>query len=61
MKKGEITRDSNPNGAIDNIAGILNENQNVLGMMPHPERAAEKNVLSQDGQEIFASIEKFLT
>lgn len=57
--KGEITRESNPNGAIDNIAGILNENKNVLGMMPHPERAVEKEVLSQDGEAIFASIETF--
>jgi len=47
-EKGEITRESNPNGAIANIA-----------VMPHPERAAENKVLSQDGSEIFASIEKF--
>ncbi len=59
-QEGEITRDSNPNGAIDNIAGILNEGKNVLGMMPHPERAAEDKVMSQDGGYIFASIEKFL-
>ncbi len=58
-EKGQITRESNPNGALDNIAGILNENKNVLGMMPHPERAAENKVLSQDGSQIFASIEKF--
>lgn len=58
-EKGEIAKEHNPNGAIDNIAGILNEKKNILGMMPHPERAAESTVLSQDGQEIFASIEKF--
>ena len=58
-EKGEINIESNPNGAIDNIAGILNERKNVLGMMPHPERAAEDKVLSTDGEEIFASIEKF--
>lgn len=56
---GIIDRKFNPNGAIDNIAGILNENKNVLGMMPHPERGAEDTVISQDGKEIFASIEKF--
>lgn len=56
---GVIAKEHNPNGAIDNIAGILNEKKNVLGMMPHPERAAEAAVLSQDGEDIFASIEKF--
>lgn len=60
-EKGEIKRESNPNGAIDNIAGILNERKNILGMMPHPERAAENKVLSQDGEEIFASIERFFS
>lgn len=58
-ENGEIDRKYNPNGAVDNIAGILNEKKNILGMMPHPERAAESLVLSQDGQEIFDSIEKF--
>ncbi len=58
-KMGVITLDSNPNGALDNIAGIINKNRNVLGMMPHPERAAESVVLSQDGQTIFSSIENW--
>ncbi len=58
-EKGEISRDFNPNGAVDNIAGILNKDKNILGMMPHPERASEETVESQDGKAIFASIEKF--
>lgn len=50
---------ANPNGAIDNIAGIVNKHKNVLGMMPHPERAATDTVVSQDGKEIFAAIERY--
>jgi phosphoribosylformylglycinamidine synthase subunit PurQ / glutaminase len=46
----------NPNGSIDDIAGILNDGRNVLGMMPHPERAAEAALGSTDGEAIFRSI-----
>ncbi len=46
----------NPNGAVDNIAGIVNKEGNVLGMMPHPERCSEKELDSQDGLFIFKSI-----
>ena len=46
----------NPNGSINNIAGILNEKRNVLGMMPHPERAAESLLGSDDGIELFKSM-----
>ena len=46
----------NPNGSIDRIAGILNKKRNVLGMMPHPERAAESILGSDDGIDIFKSI-----
>jgi phosphoribosylformylglycinamidine synthase len=46
----------NPNGSIDNIAGICNENGNVLGMMPHPERAAEQILGCVDGRLIFESV-----
>jgi len=49
----------NPNGAIDNIAGIINAGRNVLGMMPHPERAATDSVSSQDGKKIFEAIERY--
>lgn len=46
----------NPNGSVDNIAGICNEGRNVFGMMPHPERASEKILDSEDGKCIFKSI-----
>jgi len=46
----------NPNGAVDNIAGIINEGHNVLGMMPHPERCSEAELTSADGLPIFQSI-----
>ena len=51
-----INDESNPNGSIKNIAGILNQNKNVLGMMPHPERAAENIHGCEDGKTIFESI-----
>ena len=50
---GNVEQSSNPNGSLANIAGILNENKNVLGMMPHPERAAEKIHGCDDGKIIF--------
>ena len=53
---GEITREANPNGSAKNIAGILNAEGNVLGMMPHPERAAEPELGSADGALIFQSV-----
>ncbi|HOD52961.1 MAG TPA: phosphoribosylformylglycinamidine synthase subunit PurQ [Candidatus Cloacimonadota bacterium] len=58
-ENGNVDDKFNPNGAIDNIAGIVNLKRNVLGMMPHPERASENVVSSQDGQILFASIEKW--
>ncbi|RUA21314.1 MAG: phosphoribosylformylglycinamidine synthase I, partial [Chloroflexi bacterium] len=48
--------DSNPNGSANNIAGIINEAGNVLGMMPHPERSCEAILGSTDGNLIFQSI-----
>ncbi|MBI1883407.1 MAG: phosphoribosylformylglycinamidine synthase subunit PurQ [Chlamydiae bacterium] len=57
-EQGEVTRDSNPNGSLENIAGIINEEGNVLGMMPHPERASEQILGSEDGRKIFESIIK---
>ena len=56
--KGEITVAANPNGSMDNIAGICNEGRNVLGMMPHPERAAEVMMGGTDGMRIFESVLK---
>ena len=54
--EGEVTREANPNGSLDNIAGILNEGRNVLGMMPHPDRSSEALLGSADGFKIFASL-----
>jgi phosphoribosylformylglycinamidine synthase subunit PurQ / glutaminase len=53
---GEITPEANPNGSLDNIAGILSPGRNVLGMMPHPERASEGVLGSTDGIKIFESM-----
>ncbi|GAC1334829.1 MAG: phosphoribosylformylglycinamidine synthase subunit PurQ [Candidatus Dormibacteria bacterium] len=53
---GAVTDEANPNGSLNNIAGIVNEAGNVLGMMPHPERACEPLLGSADGLEIFRSI-----
>jgi len=54
--EGRITKASNPNGAVDNIAAVINDNGNVLGMMPHPERCVEPLLGSMDGRKIFQSI-----
>jgi len=54
--KGEITSEANPNGSLSNIAGILNEGRNVLGMMPHPDRSSERILGSADGWKIFESM-----
>lgn len=54
--EGEVTAEANPNGSLDNIAGILNEGRNVLGMMPHPDRSSEAMLGSADGWKIFASL-----
>jgi phosphoribosylformylglycinamidine synthase len=53
---GEITAAANPNGSLDNIAGVLNEGRNVLGMMPHPDRSSEVLLGSADGFPIFQSM-----
>ncbi len=53
---GNITPESNPNGSLDNIAGICNQNRNVFGMMPHPERACDKELNNTDGGFILSSI-----
>ncbi len=55
-ENGYVTEVANPNGAINNIAGICNEKQNVFGMMPHPERAADTLLGNTDGLGIFKSI-----
>ena len=53
---GEVTETENPNGAIENIAGVCNANKNVFGMMPHPERAADAELSNQDGLELLKSM-----
>lgn len=53
---GNITAESNPNGSLENIAGVTNSGRNVFGFMPHPERAAEALVGNRDGLAIFESI-----
>lgn len=53
---GEFTDDANPNGSVENIAGICNKGRNVFGMMPHPERAADPLLRNEDGLSIFQSI-----
>jgi len=53
---GNVTPESNPNGALENIAGICNKGRNVFGMMPHPERASENSLGNTDGKKIFQSI-----
>ncbi|HTJ31427.1 MAG TPA: phosphoribosylformylglycinamidine synthase subunit PurQ [Acidobacteriaceae bacterium] len=58
---GEITAAANPNGSLNNIAGILNKDRNVLGMMPHPDRSSESLLGSADGYKIFASMLGALT
>lgn len=55
-KEGNITSEANPNGSVENIAGICNESGNVIGMMPHPERAADQNLYNVDGKAIFESL-----
>ena len=54
-QNGNVDNPSNPNGSLKNIAGVLNKQKNVLGMMPHPERAAEKILGCDDGKSIFES------
>src|SRR6185436_16731464 len=53
---GTVTDEANPNGSLHNIAGITNETRNVVGLMPHPERACEASVGSADGRVIFESV-----
>jgi phosphoribosylformylglycinamidine synthase subunit PurQ / glutaminase len=58
--QGDITQEANPNGSLSNIAGICNERRNILGMMPHPERASEPLLGSDDGLLIVQSMVKSL-
>jgi len=53
---GAVTPEANPNGSLNNIAGIINANGNVMGMMPHPERASEAILGCADGMSVFTSL-----
>jgi len=55
-EKGNINENSNPNGSLINIAGILNSNKNILGMMPHPERMVDEIISNKDGINLFSSL-----
>jgi phosphoribosylformylglycinamidine synthase len=54
---GRVTRDANPNGAFDNIAGVVNERGNVLGLMPHPERCSESLLGGTDGLLVLRALD----
>jgi phosphoribosylformylglycinamidine synthase subunit PurQ / glutaminase len=58
--QGEVSESANPNGSLKQIAGMMNERGNVLGMMPHPERAAEALLGSADGLPFFQSLLRYL-
>tara|TARA_Y100000996_G_scaffold20922_1_gene15307 strand:+ start:262 stop:939 length:678 start_codon:yes stop_codon:yes gene_type:complete len=55
-EKGEINENSNPNGSMENIAGIFNTKKNILGMMPHPERMIDRLISNTDGTNLFSSL-----
>ena len=57
---GEVLESSNPNGSLDNIAGICNKEKNIFGMMPHPERAADVLLSNTDGVALFKSIMNYI-
>ncbi|MBN2110825.1 MAG: phosphoribosylformylglycinamidine synthase subunit PurQ [Methanosarcinaceae archaeon] len=60
-KNGRVTDEANPNGSQENIAGIVNMQRNVLGMMPHPERASEDVLGSADGLKVFRSMVDYIS
>ena len=55
-EKGNVNESSNPNGSLENIAGIYNSKKNILGMMPHPERMVDKLISNTDGINLFSSL-----
>jgi phosphoribosylformylglycinamidine synthase len=60
-EKGRATDKANPNGSLENIAGIVNASKNILGLMPHPERASESILGSDDGRRVFESMADYIT
>ena len=59
-EKGNINKSTNPNGSSNNIAGILNDQKNILGIMPHPERLIDPLLAGEDGSLMFKSLIKSL-
>jgi phosphoribosylformylglycinamidine synthase len=57
---GRLTEESNPNGSVQNIAGVCSEGRNVAGLMPHPERASERLLGCEDGRLLFESLIRWL-
>ena len=55
-ESGNINDENNPNGSLNNIAGIFNDKKNILGMMPHPERMVDKFISNEDGINLFTSL-----
>jgi len=55
-EKGNINEENNPNGSLNNIAGIFNDKKNILGMMPHPERMVDQMISNDDGVNLFTSL-----
>jgi phosphoribosylformylglycinamidine synthase subunit PurQ / glutaminase len=55
-ENGEVNNESNPNGSLENIAGIFNSKKNILGMMPHPERMIDSLISNKDGSNLFSSL-----
>jgi|TARA_B110000967_G_scaffold149965_1_gene153727 phosphoribosylformylglycinamidine synthase I len=55
-ENGNINDENNPNGSLNNIAGIFNDKKNILGMMPHPERMVDKFISNEDGTNLFTSL-----
>ena len=55
-ESGKINDENNPNGSLNNIAGIFNDKKNILGMMPHPERMVDKIISNEDGINLFSSL-----
>jgi phosphoribosylformylglycinamidine synthase I len=55
-ENGNQNKNSNPNGSLDDIAGIFNSNKNILGMMPHPERMVDQMISNKDGENLFTSL-----
>ena len=60
-ENGKVTDAANPNGSLENIAGIVNTSRNILGLMPHPERASELILGSDDGLRVFESMMNYIT